>query len=71
MADALKRLSSRPAYGIRKRVKEIARFYRLENVDQRKKREDGLTGYLQFAISPDVPEVEIINYTDWALAHVS
>ncbi len=69
--DALKRLGSAPAYGIKKRKKEIAKHYRMEHRDMLEKRKDGLTGWLSFSISPDIPEIELIDWTHYALQHVS
>lgn len=69
--DALKRLGSAPAYGIKKRKKEIAKHYRLEHRDMLEKRKAGLTGWLSFSASPDIPEIELIDWTHYALQNVS
>lgn len=70
-ADKLLALSKKPAYGIRKSVATIAKFYRGENKAQLEKRKGGEMGWLQFNISPDVPDIELIDWSAWALEHVS
>ncbi len=71
VADKLKALSHKPAKGLRKRVGEIAKWYRQENKAQLQKRKEGDTGWLPFVIAVQVPDIEMADWTNWALQHVS
>lgn len=71
VADKLKALSNKPAKGLRRRVGEIAKWYRQENKAQLEKRKEGHTGWLPFVIAIQVPDIEMADWTNWALQNVS
>ena len=71
VADKLIVLSKKPAKGLRKRTKEIAAFYRAQHKAQLAKRALGHDGWLPFDICQEVPDIEMTDWTNWALQNVS
>lgn len=70
-AASLVRLGHRPARGLRKAIKELSAFYRAEHRKQLEQRKAGNSGYLQFGLAPRCPDIELIDWSAWALQNAS
>lgn len=63
--EELQRTAAKPAKGLRKHVKTIAKHYRDENTIQLQCRTNGYVGRVEFNPSPIIPQIEL---TEWRKA---